>query len=118
MSEYYIRGGKRLAGSIRVGGGKNAVLPILAAAVLNEGESIIHNCPIIQDTLLSVDILKSLGCRASFEGNTLIINSAGVNNYEVPAKLAGEMRSSILFMGSLLGRFGKAAINYPGGCRR
>jgi UDP-N-acetylglucosamine 1-carboxyvinyltransferase len=91
------------------------VLPILAAVLLNQGESVIHNCPRIKDTFLSIEILEHLGCRVKFEENTLIVDSSGAHNHEVPMNLAGKMRSSILFMGGLLGRFGKATIHYPGG---
>ncbi|MCL2352892.1 MAG: UDP-N-acetylglucosamine 1-carboxyvinyltransferase [Firmicutes bacterium] len=116
MGEYQILGGKRLSGRLRITGGKNAVLPILASTVINKGESVIHNCPMISDTLTTVAILKSLGCSVKTEGSTMIVNSAPACRWEVPEELVREMRSSTLFMGGLLGRFGKVTICRPGGC--
>jgi UDP-N-acetylglucosamine 1-carboxyvinyltransferase len=116
MSVYRVRGGNRLSGQIRVGGSKNAILPILAASVLHEGESVIHNCPKIEDTFVSIEILRHIGCKIRFEGNTLIIDASGINNHEIPTVLVSKMRSSVLFMGSMLGRLGKILINDPGGC--
>ncbi|MDR1663386.1 MAG: UDP-N-acetylglucosamine 1-carboxyvinyltransferase [Clostridiales bacterium] len=116
MSQYRIRGGNRLAGEVRIGGAKNAVLPILAASALNQGESIIHNCPRIQDTFISIKILESIGCKTSFEGNTLIIDASCANSWDIPPELVKEMRSSIIFMGGVLGRFGSVNVSYPGGC--
>ena len=73
MGEYRVRGGKQLSGELCIGGAKNAVLPILAATLLNGSESIIHNCPGIQDTFLSIKILERVGCKVKMEGNTLIV---------------------------------------------
>lgn len=116
MNEYVIRGGNRITGELRVCGGKNAVLPILAATVLNGSESVIHNCPKIMDTFISIKILEHIGCKVHLEGNTLIVDSSGVSRWDVPAELVGEMRSSIIFMGGMLGRLEKVNISYPGGC--
>ncbi|MCL2461415.1 MAG: UDP-N-acetylglucosamine 1-carboxyvinyltransferase [Defluviitaleaceae bacterium] len=116
MGEFQINGGKRLSGRLRITGGKNAVLPILAATVINGDESVIHNCPMISDTFTTVEILEKLGCAVKREGSTLTVDSSGADKWEVPVSLAKEMRSSTLFMGGLLGRFGKAAVSHPGGC--
>ena len=115
MGEYFLRGGSRLSGELRIGGSKNAALPILAAAVLNGSESVIHNCPRIRDTEISLRILDSLGCKTAMEEHTTIIK-ASADKWVVPPSLSGEMRSSICFAGCLLGRFGKVDISYPGGC--
>ena len=116
MRQYRIRGCNRIAGQIAVGGAKNAVLPILAAVCLNKGESEIHNCPRIADTFLSIDILKHIGCRVDFTGNTLNVDASGISEITIPEKWVGEMRSSILFMGAMLGRAGQVNIAHPGGC--
>jgi len=116
MRQYRIRGRTRIAGQIAVGGAKNAVLPILAAVCLNKGESEIHNCPRIADTFLSIDILKHIGCRVEFTGNTLYVDASNISEINIPEKWVGKMRSSILFMGAMLGRTGEVNIARPGGC--
>jgi len=116
MRQYRIRGGKRIAGQIAIGGAKNAVLPILAAVCLNKGESEIHNCPRIADTFLSIEILKHIGCRVDFTGNTLYVDASGLNEINIPEEWVSQMRSSILFMGAMLGRAGQVNIANPGGC--
>lgn len=116
MGRYLIHGGKRLSGEIKINGGKNAVLPILAAAILNNGECIIHNCPKISDTFIAIDILKSLGCKVKTENNTVIVDARSMDKTEVPEELVSKMRSSIVFLAGILGRFRKVKISYPGGC--
>jgi len=116
MRQYRIRGRNRIGGQLKVGGAKNAVLPILAAVCLNKGESEIHNCPRIADTFLSIDILKHIGCRVKFTENTLYVDASGINEINIPEKWVGQMRSSILFMGAMLGLCGQVNIAHPGGC--
>lgn len=116
MDLYRIRGGNRISGVINVGGAKNAALPIVAALILSEGESVIHNCPDIADIDVSIKILKHLGCRVSFVNNTLTVNVQGITTTAVPDTLAHKMRSSVLFMGALLGRCREVTISTPGGC--
>lgn len=116
MGIYKICGGRILEGEVSVSGSKNAVLPILAATVLNSGESCIHNCPKISDCTTMIEILEAIGCKVKQENNTIIVNSKEAYNYEVPEKQVKEMRSSIIFLGSMIGRFKKAVITYPGGC--
>jgi len=89
---------------------------MLAAVVLNKGISVIHNCPRISDTFMVIKILKAIGADVKMEGTTITIDSTGADNYEVPEKYVREMRSSIIFLGSVLGRFGQVKISYPGGC--
>ena len=116
MGKFYIDGGMRLQGALRIQGGKNAVLPILAATVLNGDISYIHDCPQIVDVLTMINILERIGCNVKWEGKTLIVDSSTVSSYEVPEDLVREMRSSIIFMGPMLARCGKVTISYPGGC--
>ena len=116
MSFFTIVGGTPLNGSLTVQGAKNSVLPILAAAVLCPEPCIIHNCPSLSDVTASVSILEHLGCPVKREGNTLIIDPSQPTSCSIPDDLMREMRSSILFLGSILGRMSRAELSYPGGC--
>lgn len=116
MSAFLINGGRRISGSLRVQGSKNSVLPILAATVLTEGKSVIHNCPVLSDTAGTVNILKNLGCKVSREAGSIVVDSTAMHNTEIPENLMREMRSSVIFLGAILGRTGKAVITSPGGC--
>ncbi len=116
MSLYRITGGHRLTGSIKVEGAKNAVLPILAATVLNEGESVIENVPALNDVVTMLEILKSLGCRVKYQDKTVVVASSNITSNEIPTVLVKQMRSSIVLLGPLLGRTGKVITSYPGGC--
>lgn len=116
MSAFVINGGRRLNGSLRVQGSKNSVLPILAATLLVKGKSVIHNCPMLSDTYCTVKILRTLGCKVVRNGNTVTVDSTDAAGYEIPEELMREMRSSVVFLGAVLGRVGKAEISTPGGC--
>lgn len=116
MEHIVIGGGKKLKGEIDIQGSKNSTLPILAATVLVKGVSVIHNCPDLSDVNAAIDILKHLGCLVKRENNTLIVDSSEISCYNIPDNLMREMRSSIVFLGSVLGRTGKAVISSPGGC--
>ncbi len=116
MSKLFINGGKRLCGEITVQGAKNGALPILAAAVICEGESIIHNCPYLSDVDASVRILEHLGCNCRREGTTLIINTDNIARCDIPDHLMREMRSSIVLLGAIAARLGCVKLSSPGGC--
>lgn len=116
MGRLVITGGQRLSGEIVVEGSKNAVLPILAATILNGGVNVIRNCPRLKDVEATLSILRTIGCKVNVEGSTIIVDSSTVNSVEIPEELAMEMRSSIIFMGPMLSRFKKVTISYPGGC--
>lgn len=116
MSKYIIQGGKKINGAIRIGGAKNSVLPIFAATILSGRESIIHDCPILKDVEIMIDILKVLGCRVRRENHTVIIDTSGDIECEVPDALVRKMRSSIVLLGALISRIKKAKICFPGGC--
>ncbi len=111
-----IRGGNRLEGVIDLQGSKNSSLPILAATVLVDGISVIHNCPELSDVGAAIKILEHLGCKVKREGNDLTVDSRFVNACSIPDSLMREMRSSIVFLGSVLGRTGQARLSSPGGC--
>ena len=116
MSMYEIQGGRPLSGRLRVQGAKNSVLPLLAAALLAPGQSVIHNCPDLSDVSASLDILQLLGCRVSREGESVTVDATTLNGSAIPERLMREMRSSVIFLGALLARTGCARLCYPGGC--
>lgn len=116
MSVLVIEGGRQLDGEISVQGAKNAVLPILAAAIINGGENVIHNCPRLCDVEKTMQILKHLGCGAERDGDTLTVNSKDMTGDTIPDELMRQMRSSIIFMGAIAARFGRACVSMPGGC--
>lgn len=115
--EKIIIGGKReLVGETEVQGSKNALLPILAACVVAEGESVIHNCPILSDVEAAVEILRHIGCKVKRVNSDLYIDSTELTCYNIPNELMHKMRSSIVFLGALLSRMKKARMTSPGGC--
>ncbi len=116
MYRLSVKGVSKLEGKLCVQGSKNAVLPILAASLLCRDECVIHNCPDLSDVNKSIEILKSLGCRVSFNNGTVTVNSKDADKYIIPCELVKSIRSSFIFMGALLGRFSNAHICLPGGC--
>lgn len=116
MSEIYVQGYRPLSGEIKIQGSKNGVLPMLAASVLQQGTLKLTNVPIIQDVLCMVGILTSVGCRCQWEGHSLSVDASGIICGEIPREDVGKMRSSILLMGAMLGRTGRAVTWQPGGC--
>lgn len=116
MQRLKIIGGKKLSGEISVHGAKNAALPLLAACVLAKGETVLHNCPRLSDSYAALRILSCLGCNCKREEDTAVINTDGLTGFDVPDNLMREMRSSIVFLGAILGRCGKCKLSFPGGC--
>ncbi|MFR1608057.1 MAG: UDP-N-acetylglucosamine 1-carboxyvinyltransferase, partial [[Ruminococcus] torques] len=120
MTKYIINGGKILRGDVTVSGAKNAVLPILSAAILNQGVTRLLNCPDISDVRITIEILKGLGCDVQFikndRGNTIEINASHINCTKIGAENACKCRSSVTFLGALIARMGEAEVAYPGGC--
>ncbi len=116
MDRFVIDGGRRLDGEVFVQGAKNAVLPILAATVLNGGENVIHNCPYLRDVEKTVAVLEGLGCKVLKQGSTLTVDSSGMNDCRIDEELMRQMRSSIIFLGAIIGRCGEAIVSMPGGC--
>ena len=116
MSIWHIYGGNRLTGSTRVQGAKNAVLPIMAASVLAGSETVLHNVPDLKDVTITLRILRHLGCTAERDGDTVRIDSRGMNRDFIPHDLMRELRSSVIFLGAILTRFGTASLSMPGGC--
>lgn len=116
MEKLLIEGGHTLSGTVDIHGAKNSVLPILAATLLMDGVSEIDNCPRLSDVDASVRILQYLGCDVTAEYPTIAVHPGGVCRTDIPDTLMREMRSSIIFLGALIARYGEAHLSYPGGC--
>ncbi|MEK7800266.1 MAG: UDP-N-acetylglucosamine 1-carboxyvinyltransferase, partial [Nitrospirota bacterium] len=96
MDEILIRGGKRLAGDVRISGAKNSALPILASTILGGGECVITNLPRVVDVLTMGKLLGSLGAKVSHEGNRAVIQVNAIESTEAPYDLVKTMRASVL----------------------
>ena len=116
MSKLLVTGRKKLDGEVEVQGAKNSALPIIAASILTKGENVIHNCPSLSDVDASVNILRYLGCAATRCDKTLLVKCDDINRFDVPVELMRKTRSSIVFLGAILARTGRARISFPGGC--
>jgi len=118
MDKFVITGGKKLSGSISVSGAKNSALKILAATVLSDQKCIINNFPFIEDTNNAIEILISLGAKVDIdkERKMVIVDPINIKNTKLDPVLVRKLRSSILFAGPILARFGRVEMNHPGGC--
>ncbi|MEK6586450.1 MAG: UDP-N-acetylglucosamine 1-carboxyvinyltransferase [Nitrospirota bacterium] len=116
MDEILIRGGKRLAGDVRISGAKNSALPILASTILGGGECVITNLPRVVDVLTMGKLLGILGAKVSHEGNRAVIQVNAIESTEAPYDLVKTMRASVLVLGPLVARWGEAKVSLPGGC--
>ncbi|MBQ6267366.1 MAG: UDP-N-acetylglucosamine 1-carboxyvinyltransferase [Clostridia bacterium] len=116
MEFYRIQGGRRLQGAVRLQGAKNSALPILAATVAAGGKSVLHHCPQLTDIDATVAMLRHIGCRVTQDGETVTVDASAADSWEIPEHLMREMRSSIIFLGALIARFGRATVTQPGGC--
>lgn len=116
MDKLIIDGGRKLYGTVRVSSAKNSVLPLLSASILTEKQVTIREVPEITDVLCMAQILRELGARVNFHGGSVTIDSANACCHEISSSLTRELRSSVFMLGSLLTRFHRAVIAYPGGC--
>ena len=116
MYKYIVSGGNKIEGKLDIRGAKNSILPIMAATILNENKSIIHNVPNISDVYIMIKILESIGCKVDYNNDTLIIDSSNITSSEVDEEYVRQMRSSIILMGAMIGRLDYTKISYPGGC--
>jgi UDP-N-acetylglucosamine 1-carboxyvinyltransferase len=116
MDKFIVTGEVQLKGNVRISGAKNAALPIMAAATLCSGTSVIHDVPDLSDIRNMIAILQHLGAKVSREGKALIIDSTALDKAFIPEFLMREMRASIFLMGALAGRFKEVRLSYPGGC--
>jgi UDP-N-acetylglucosamine 1-carboxyvinyltransferase len=117
MDAFIIRGSRALKGKVKVRGAKNAALPIMAAALLTDERCIIENVPMLRDIVTMGKVLKHLGMVIDDSDNgALAVDSSGLGNHIAPYELVRTMRASVLVMGPLLARLGKAKVALPGGC--
>ena len=116
MDKLIIKGGKKLKGEVTVSGSKNAALPIFVATILAPGINQISNVPFLRDINTTIKVLESLGARVEGNGHIVKIDSSGINSHEATYDLVKTMRASVLVLGPLLARFGKARVSLPGGC--
>ena len=116
MSQLLVKGGSRLRGEVSIQGAKNSVLPILAATLLTNNQVELRGCPHLRDVDASIRILRALGCDAHWEGDSLLVDTTGLNGCAISDILMREMRSSAIFLGAILARCGQAELSYPGGC--
>ncbi len=111
-----IEGGRKLFGKAEIESAKNSVLPLLAASVLSDEPVMIKKLPKIADVENMLRILSELGCKIKKDGDSVIIDGCNAVSHEIPARLTKELRSSVFMLGSILGRFRRGKISYPGGC--
>ncbi|PEU74733.1 UDP-N-acetylglucosamine 1-carboxyvinyltransferase [Bacillus cereus] len=117
MEKIIVRGGKRLNGTVRVEGAKNAVLPIIAAALLaSDGKNVLSEVPVLSDVYTINEVLRHLNAEVVFENNQVTIDASKGLNIEAPFEYVRKMRASVQVMGPLLARNGRARIALPGGC--
>lgn len=116
MKAVEVIGGYPLNGEIRIQGSKNGILPVLAASILQRGICVLHNCPDIQDVRETLAILRELGAECEMSRHTITIDTTGVQAGPIEKEKTEKMRSSLLFLGGLLGRFGEAFLGRAGGC--
>lgn len=116
MSRLRISGPCRLRGELQVHGAKNSALPLLAASLLCSSPCVLQNCPHLSDVDTAVSILRELGCHASFEDGVVTVDPRPASACDIPDVLMREMRSSIIFLGAIIGRTGEASLSFPGGC--
>jgi UDP-N-acetylglucosamine 1-carboxyvinyltransferase len=116
MKSIYINGGKKLHGEVIVSGAKNAALPILAAALLSAGKHRITNVPRLADVTTFGRILQNMGVSFERQDNDVLIDSTALTKPEAPYDLVRTMRASVLVLGPLVARMGKARVSLPGGC--
>lgn len=114
--ELIISGGRRLRGAVRVAGGKNSSLAVIAASALAPDVSTLENVPHCRDVITLLDILEALGARTSLKDGSLTIDARGLNGHVAPYDLCRSMRASFYTAGVLLGRMGRAQVPLPGGC--
>jgi UDP-N-acetylglucosamine 1-carboxyvinyltransferase len=117
MDKLKITGGARLSGQVRISGAKNSALPAMAASLLTADELALENVPMVNDILTTRRLLKELGAEVEFSGSSSArLKAASIGSHEAPYELVKTMRASVLVLGPLLARTGKARVSLPGGC--
>lgn len=110
MGEIWIDGKSPLSGEVQIQGSKNAALPMMAAALLHDGVTVLHGCPRISDVYMMEKILQSLGAQTFWEGHSLRMDCRKITETEIEDQYAESMRSSVILMGSMLSRMGKSGL--------
>ena len=117
MDYFEINGSNKLNGVVEVSGAKNAVLPLMAAAILNKDKLKISNVPTLSDSITMSKLLEEMGAEVNFESdNSIFVDSSNLDTPFAPYDLVKTMRASFYVLGPLLARFGKAKVSLPGGC--
>ncbi|MCP9472950.1 MAG: UDP-N-acetylglucosamine 1-carboxyvinyltransferase [Nitrospira sp.] len=116
MDTIVITGGNRLEGEVRISGAKNSALPILASTILSDGECVITNVPRVVDVITMEKLLTIFGATVSHEGHRVVVRAGSIGSTEAPYELVKTMRASILTLGPLVARWGRAKVSLPGGC--
>ena len=116
MLSYIIQGGNKLNGKVSASGSKNAALPIIATAILNKEPVTLYNIPDIEDTKITLEILKILGCKIVRNSDKITICSKTMNKTSIPKELMHKLRSTVVLAGAIIGRFKEATFSYPGDC--
>ena len=116
MDKLIIKGGERLKGEVEISGSKNAALPVIAAALLASGEHTISRVPDLRDIKTMGRLLENMGAEFHYEPHKAVIATDKIKNLEAPYELVKEMRASVLVLGPMLARFGRAKVSLPGGC--
>ncbi len=116
MDKIVIPGGQELRGTVHVSGAKNAALPLICAALLAPGKHRFSNVPRLRDIDTVEKLLSALGVRITREGDLLEADASNIDNFEAPYDVVRTMRASVLVLGPLLARFGRARVSLPGGC--
>lgn len=116
MEKIIINGKRKLNGEVKIHGAKNAVLPVLCASILCDEKVVLHNCPVLSDVDNTIEILNYLGCEAIRENSDVEIKPSKFIKNSIPESFMSKMRSSIIFLGSVLSRNGNAKLCLPGGC--
>ncbi len=116
MDKILIEGGRRLDGRVVISGAKNAALPLMCAGLLADGAVTLHNIPDLMDVRTTARLLRNMGVGVAFDGDRVVIDPAGLESPEAPYELVKTMRASILVLGPLVARFGRARVSLPGGC--
>lgn len=116
MEKFVIEGGYKLDGEVKISGSKNASLPIIAASIMGEGKTILHNVPNLKDVQTMIKILNYMGAKTKFENNTLEIDPSGIYQFTAPYEFVSTMRGSICLLGPLIAKYKRARFSMPGGC--
>ncbi len=123
MDKLVIEGGRPLAGTIHVGGSKNTALPLMAAALLADGTTTLHNMPVLRDVHTFANVLRVVGASVTYRPDddpstpdSMVIDASKIDHPEAPYDLVKKMRASFYMLGALLGRSGRGRVSMPGGC--